>query len=237
MSGHLNDHRSLAELPAEAGIFLRCAYKWLSCYRSGGTAFLADPRSFRLTQPRTIDPQHLQRTVELRHQRLHLRHIARLLAAPFSTVARALKRLCLDRLQNLEPKHPVQRYEWTQLGDLIHIVLKKLARFRKMGHRITGNRQQGRSAGVVYDRVHVVFDDATRLAYVEFLSDQQQTTAIGFLSRELAWFNGQGVYCRKVISYTGPATSHADLTRFAASSSPVTSAPGHTCHVQTARPI
>jgi len=28
--GHLNHHRSLAELAAEAGISLRCAYKWLA---------------------------------------------------------------------------------------------------------------------------------------------------------------------------------------------------------------
>ena len=40
-------------------------------------------------------------------------------------------------------------------------------------HRITGNRQQGRSAGVGYDRVHVAIDDATRLAYVEVLADEQ----------------------------------------------------------------
>ena len=37
----------------------------------------------------------MQRAVELCHQRLHLRHIARLLAAPLSTVARALNRLGL----------------------------------------------------------------------------------------------------------------------------------------------
>jgi transposase InsO family protein len=143
--------------------------------------------------------------VELRHQRLHLRHIARLLAAPFSTVARALNRLGLGRLRNLEPKPPVQRYERERPGDLIHIDVKKLARFRKMGHRITGNRQQGRSAGVGYDRVYVAIDDATRLAYVEVLPDEQQGTAIGFLSRALAWFNGQGVECRQVMSDNGSA--------------------------------
>jgi len=93
VSHHLNDHRPLAELASEAGISLRCAYKWLARYRSGGPASLADRRSVRHTQRRTLDPQHLQRAVELSHQRLHLRHIARLLAAPFSTVARALNRL------------------------------------------------------------------------------------------------------------------------------------------------
>lgn len=88
---------------------------------------------------------------------------------------------------------------------LRHIDVKKLARFRKVGHRITGNRQQGRSAGVGYDRVHVAIDDATRLAYVEVLPDKQQGTAIGFLTRALAWFNGHGVECRQVMSDNGSA--------------------------------
>ena len=140
-----------------------------------------------------------------RYQRLHLRHIARLLAAPFSTVARALNRLGLGRLRNLDPKPPVQRYERERPGDLIHIDVKKLARFLKVGHRITGNRQQGRSAGVGYDRAHVAIDDATRLAYVEVLPDEQQGTAIGFLTRALAWFNGHGVECRQVMSDNGSA--------------------------------
>ena len=176
----------MADLAAEAGISLRCAYKWLARYRSGGPTSLADRRSVRRSQRRTLDPQKLHRAIELRHQRLHLRHIARLLAAPFSTVARVLNRLGLGRLRNLEPKPPVQCYEREHPGDLIHIDVKKLARFRKVGHRITGNRQQCRSTGVGYDRVHVAIDDATRLAYVEVLADEQQATAIGFMSRVLA---------------------------------------------------
>jgi len=202
---HLQDRRPLAELAAEAGISLRCAYKWLARYRSGGAASLADRRSVRRTQRRTLDPQQLQQAVDLRHQRLHLRHIARLLVAPFSTVARVLNRLGMGRLRNLDPKPPVHRYERERPGDLIHIDVKKLARFRKIGHRITGNRQQGRSTGVGYDRVHVAIDDATRLAYVEVLADEQQATAIGFMSRAVAWFNGQGVECRQVMSDNGPA--------------------------------
>jgi transposase-like protein len=86
---HLQDHRPLAELAAEAGISLRCAYKWRARYRSGGLVSMANRRNVRRTQRWTLDPQHLQRAVELRHQFLHLRHIARLLVAPFSTVARA----------------------------------------------------------------------------------------------------------------------------------------------------
>ena len=143
--------------------------------------------------------------MELRHQRLHLRHIARLLHAPFSTVARTLSRLGLGRLRNLDPKPPVQRYEWERPGDLIHIDIMSLARFRKVGHRITGDRQQGRSTGVGYDKVHVAVDDATRLAYAEVLADEQKPTVIGFHSRAVAWFNSQGIECRRVMSDNGPA--------------------------------
>jgi transposase len=121
LNRYLQDRRPLSELAAEAGISLRCAYKWLARYCSGGAASLADRRGVRRTQRRTLDPHQQQRYVELRHRRLHLRHIARLLAAPFSTVARTLNRLGLVRLRNLEPKPPVQRYERETPGDLIHI--------------------------------------------------------------------------------------------------------------------
>jgi transposase InsO family protein len=54
-------------------------------------------------------------------------------------------------------------------------------------------------------RVHVPVDDATRLAYVEVLADEQKPTVIGCLSRAFAWFSGQGVECRRVMSDNGPA--------------------------------
>ncbi len=99
----------MSELAGQAGISLRTAYKWLTLYRAGGVTALVDRRSVRHFQRRTLDPQQLQQAMDLRHQRLHLRHITRLLAAPFSTVARVLNHLGLGRLRNLEPKLPVQR--------------------------------------------------------------------------------------------------------------------------------
>jgi hypothetical protein len=71
---------------------------------------------------------------------------------------------------------------------------------KSVDHRITGNRQQGRSTGVGYDRVHVAIDDATRLPYVEVLADEQQAIDIRYMSRAVAWFNSQGVECRQVMS-------------------------------------
>jgi len=67
---HLEHGRSLRELAAENGIGLRCAYRWLARCRSGGQTSLADRRSVRRTQRRTLDQLQLQQSVDLRHQRL-----------------------------------------------------------------------------------------------------------------------------------------------------------------------
>lgn len=76
----------------------------------------------------------------------------------------------LGRLRNLDPKPPVQGYERQIPADLIHIDVQKLVSFRRVGRRITGNRQKGCSPGVGDELVHVAIDNATRLAYVEVLA-------------------------------------------------------------------
>lgn len=49
--------------------------------------------------------------------------------------------LGLCRLRNLEPRKPVQRYQWERPGDLIHVDTKQLVRFERVGHRFTGDRR------------------------------------------------------------------------------------------------
>jgi hypothetical protein len=114
-----------------------------------------------------------------------------------------MKALGLGRLRNLEPKVPVQRYQWEKPGDMIHVDTKQLARFQRIGHRITGDRRQGCSRGAGYEKVHVAVDDATRLAYVEVLPDEQKATTVGFLARAVGWFSQQGITCRRVLSDNG----------------------------------
>jgi transposase InsO family protein len=207
---HLDEGVPLKDLAAQAEISLRSAYKWLARFRDGGVAALADRRSVRRTQRRTLDPQQLQQAVDLRHQRCTLRRIAKALQAPLSTVGRVMNALGLGRLRNLEPKKPVQRYQWQRPGDLIHVDTKQLARFERVGHRITGDRRQGSSPGAGYEKVHVAIDDATRLAYVEVLADEQKATAIGFLARAVGWFSEQGITCRRVLSDNGSAYRSGD---------------------------
>jgi hypothetical protein len=51
----------------------------------------------------------------------------------------------------------------------------------------------------------VAVDDATRLAYVEVLPDEQQATTVGFLVRAVSWVNSQGITCHRVLSDNGSA--------------------------------
>src|SRR5262245_26298383 len=77
-------------------------------------------------------------------------------------------------------------------------MVKKLARFRRIGHGITGDRRQG-SDGAGWEFVHVVVDDASRLAYVEVLPDEKRQSVAGFLVRALRWFKRQGVLVERVM--------------------------------------
>jgi hypothetical protein len=52
---------------------------------------------------------------------------------------------------------------------------------------------------------HVAEDDATRLAYVEVLPDEQKAATVGFLVRTVSWFNSQGITCQRVLSDNGSA--------------------------------
>ncbi len=72
---------------------------------------------------------------------------------------------------------------------MIHVDTKRLARFERVGHRITGDRRQGCSRGVGHEKVHVAIDDATRLPYEEVLPDEQKATTVGFLARAVGWFS------------------------------------------------
>ena len=200
---HIEEHLPLPTLAAHAGLSIRTAYKGLARYRSGGASALMDRCSVRRTQRRTLDSLQLQRAVELRHERCSLRRLAKVLVAPLSPVGRVLKAIGLGRLKNLQPAEPVRWYQWAQPGDVIHVDTTQLARFERVGHLITCDRWLGSSRGAGYEKAHVAIDHATRLAYVEVLPDEKQASTVGFLLRAVAWFDGQGIICRRVLSDSG----------------------------------
>jgi len=114
-----------------------------------------------------------------------------------------LKALGLGRLKNMQPYKPVRRYHWVRPGDMIHVDTRQLARFERVGHRITGDRRIGCSRGAEYKKAHVAIDYATQLTYVDVLPDEKQPTTVGFLLRAVAWFDDQGIRCMRVLSDKG----------------------------------
>jgi transposase InsO family protein len=62
-------------------------------------------------------------------------------------------------------------------------------------------RHGGKGAG--WDYVHVCVDDATRLAYVEVLADEQATTVVAFLRRAIAFYRRHGITVQRVMTDNG----------------------------------
>jgi transposase InsO family protein len=195
----------VAQAAASAGVSPRTAFKWLARYREGGRAALEDGSSRPLRQPRGTSQARIQAILAARQERLTGWAIAVRLQVPRSTVALILARYRLNRLTALDsPPAPVQRYERTYAGELVHLDIKPLARIVRIGHRIHG--QPGRrTKGAGYEYAHVAIDDYSRAAYVEVLPDQRAGTTTGFLQRTLRWFARRGVRVCRVLTDNGSA--------------------------------
>ena len=159
---------SVQDAAQAAGISSRTAYRWLARERREGLSGLQDRPSRPRRIPHRTGRHRAERIERLHRRRLTAAQISVRLAMPRSTVAAVLKRQGLERLSRLTPKPAVVRYERRRPGELLHLDVKKLGRFRRVGHRITGDRtRSSRRAG--WEFVHVCVDDHSRLAYVETL--------------------------------------------------------------------
>lgn len=188
---------------AEAqGLSERAAYRWLARYRSEGVEGLRDRSSRPLTIPNRTSQAQVEEIVRLRLRRMSGAEIACRTGMARSTVARWLVRAGMGRLKQLAPPEPIRRYQKEHPGELLHLDIKKLGKIRGVGHRITGNRLQ-RARGIGWEFVHVAIDDASRIAYVEVLTNDRGTTAATFLQRAVRWFESQGVKTRKILTDNG----------------------------------
>ena len=100
------------------------------------------------------------------------------------------------------PAAPICRYERAAPGELIHIDIKKLGRFERIGHRITGKRA-GESRGAGWEFVHVCLDDASRIAFAQVLPDERKESAVAFLQAALAYYASLGVSILRVMTDNG----------------------------------
>ncbi|MEJ0043326.1 MAG: IS481 family transposase [Rhizomicrobium sp.] len=185
------------------GVCPRTVRKWVKRHESEGLAGLADrsSRPHRLYRP---TPQPVVERIEtLRRQRLPGKAIAAEVGVSPATVSRVLKRLGLNKLKMLEPAEPVRRYEREHPGELIHIDIKKLGKFNRVGHRITGDRQGGRTRGAGWEYVHVCIDDASRIAFSKVLKSERKECAVAFLKAAIAYYASLGVTVERIMTDNG----------------------------------
>jgi transposase InsO family protein len=199
----LQEGWSVTAVAASFEVSTRTVRKWLARFRRAGRAGLENRSSAPQRVANKLPAPWLTMIARLRREyRMTGEEIALRLRLPRSTVASHLRRLRLGRLAALEPSEPARRYSRARAGELVHLDVKKLACFRRIGHRITGDRRQG-SEGAGWEFVHVAVDDASRLAYVEVLPDERRQSVTGFLVRALRWFKRQGIRVERVMTDNG----------------------------------
>jgi transposase InsO family protein len=181
--------------------------KWVDRFRAEGVDGLRDRSSRPLSSPSQTAPATCTMIEVLRRQRHTGKQIAAEVGVSATTVSRILRRLRLSRIRDLDPAEPVRRYEREHPGELIHVDIKKLGRFVRPGHRITGDRQKGESRGAGHEFVHVAIDDASRLAFSQIRRDQKKESAIAFLNEAVTY------YCSLGIKVTGIMTDNGSCYR------------------------
>jgi transposase InsO family protein len=194
-----------------AGISRQTGSKWMGRYRREGDAGLAD-RSSAVHRQARAHPSDVVAAICAR--RLELRVGPHVLAweagLARSTVYAFLRRASLSRLDRLEPRAPVIRYERARPGELVHLDTKKLGRIPAGGGLPAARRSAGYDAGrkrraIGWDSVHVAVDDHSRLAYAEELPDESPATAAAFLQRAFRFYASHGITIERVLTDNGTA--------------------------------
>ncbi len=121
-----------------------------------------------------------------------------------SSVYAILRREGLGRLDRLDPRAPIVRYERARPGELVHLDTKMLGRIPLGGgHRTNGRRPGDRHHSLGFNRVHLAIDDHSRLAYAEELADESPATTAGFLRRAWRFYAGHRITIERVLTDNG----------------------------------
>ncbi len=78
---------------------------------------------------------------------------------------------------------------------------KRLARFSRAGHRVTGDRHRTgaeKRSGVGWEFCHSIIDDHTRIAYTEIHGDELADTVTAFVVRALEFYAELGIVPKRL---------------------------------------
>jgi transposase InsO family protein len=218
---------SLRTAAEESSVSVATAHRWWHRWlqadagaRSSG-AWAADRSSRPRRSPRLLTEREQKRICEARRRtNLGPGRLAGLLGRSRSTIWKVLARHGLSRRRRSE-RQTFKRFEWAEPGALLHMDVKRLARFGAAGHWATKDRtRRSRGAGWVY--LHVVIDDHSRYLYVEQHDREDAETNALTLERALAHFAELGLPAPRAVMtdnakvYTRSLRFHALLARVGA---------------------
>ncbi len=200
----VDDGKSKAAVARAFRTTAKTVGKWVGRFREHGVEGLRD----RSSRPRSLPSQTPLATCDeverLRRQRYTQDQIAAQTGLSRTTVSRILNSRGLSHLACLEPKEPRPRYERETPGEIIHIDIKKLGRFSRPGHRVTGNRHgQSATRGVGWEYVHVAIDDHSRVAYCDIFPNEKKESALAHLEATVAYYKQLGVTVTRVMTDNG----------------------------------
>lgn len=200
------DRRLVAE---RHGVSLRTVAKWVARFRAEGVAGLRDRSSRPHRSPQRTSSDVGERIIVLRRLRWTGKHVAREVGVSAATVSRVLCRAGLSRMRDLDPPEPERRYQHAEPGDMIHLDIKKLGRFDRPGHRVTGERH-GQSnpraraeGGYGWEYVHVSIDDRSRVAFTQIHADEKKESAVAHLHAAVRYYQSLGITVRRVMTDNG----------------------------------
>ena len=187
---------SLKQAAACFNVSPATVHRWWHRWLEGGRvdAALVDRSSRPLRQPRRLTAAEEEPILRARREtNLGPGRLAGIVRRARSTIWKVLWRHGLSRRPRGQ-RQSYRRYEWSRPGALLHLDVKKLARFSVPGHRVTGDRStKDLHRGIGYDHLHCVVDDHSRLAYVELHPREDAETNARTLERALRFFADLGL--------------------------------------------
>jgi transposase InsO family protein len=198
----VNEGLSPSAAAVVCGVSRATAYRLVERYRAGGWAALRDRSSAPKRCPRRLDADAERQILELRRRTgWGPRAIAAALGRPHATVWRVLCRYGKNRTERA-PRPPANRYEYDQAGVLVHLDVKKLGRFWRIGKRILGDGfQHNRKAG--WQHAHVAVDDHSRLVVCELYPREDAASCARFLELVVTRFAERGITITRVLTDNG----------------------------------
>ena len=203
----VEDGETFAQAAAWANVSKSTVWEWVRRWRGASPearasrACLAERSSRPHRSPAQVPVNEAARICELRERTgWSPRRLADEpdVCRPHSTVHQVLRRGGCSRAP--APERPaIVRYQWPCPGNLLHMDVKKFAKFTQPGHAATNDRTV-RSRRVGWEYCHSIIDDCSRLAYSELRDDERADTVTAFTQRALDFFLAHGVVTERLMT-------------------------------------